>query len=723
MISVARRASWWRPLTVYVGLILVAVGMIITLRTTTGIDLKIDQVLFADRLNGNRVAPNTAFNFFLIGAALLTYAYKQGMRRLILGLILANAFISILSIIGYSFGLKELFGYANFNPMALHAAVSFLLVDALIAMVFLGMREVYANKRVMASLLLAVLIPVLATIVAERSLHQSVMTQDMAGKTEAIITSTETLRIAMLDAETGQRGYLLTGRETYLEPYSRAQSVSATELGKLANWLDNDPETRQHVATLQTNIDNKFGELAQTIELKRQGRNAQALQIVNSDQGKRYLDDVRGDLDTIKRARSDALAALRTDLKGSQVRTKWFMALSIAVDLILLAGAFLLMQRLAKEQTESYAALDAEKYKLQTLLESIGDGVFVIDHKKNIVLFNEAAAEISGFTSEQALGKKYDEILKYSYEADGSTNNDFIKAALGGSVAEMANHTQLQRRDGRMVPVADSAAPFFHPHHKSVEGVIVVFRDVTRERRLEQAKDDFVSLASHQLRTPATAVKQFLGLILEGYAGNISKLSEQQTDLIQQAYDSNDEQIELVNSLLEIARIEAGTAEFIPAKTKIGALIGKVVARQKALVGAKGQELRYTAPEPELEAIIDANLIMTCLDNLIGNASKYTPEKSHIDVVVHATKKLLTISVSDNGPGISPEGQAQLFQRFSRLDHSTNGTGLGLYLIKLVCEMHGGTAKVHSIPGKGSTFSILIPTGEQDAQKNSHSRR
>jgi PAS domain S-box-containing protein len=696
-----------------VGTFLVAMGLLIIIRTIFGFDSKIDQVLFHDRLAGNRVAPNTAFNFVLIGIILNLYGQFKRFGRVLYGLLIINAFISILSILGYAFGLKELFGISHFIPMAIHTATCFLLTDVLIGAIYFNFQTKYINKRIAISLLFAAAIPILATVVAEHSLRQSATTQKATNQTQLIITSVEKLHVGYVDAETGQRGYLLTGKPSYLVPYEMAKSSITANLRSLSDQLGDDETSLQDLAVVQNFGKMKLAELDQTIELARNGKKQAALVIVDSDVGKHYLDVVRANLNAIEFKRASRLQILRSRSAHEQLQTQWFLALGIAIDALLLVGTFQIMHRVSRRQAESYLELDAEKLKLQILLESIGDGVFVLDHNKKIVLFNPAATQITGYSAKEAVGKLYTDILQFSFEDDGRLNDEFIRTAYAGKVAAMANHTQLKHKHGRFVAVADSAAPYWTNDHKKVAGVVVVFRDVSHERKIEAAKDDFVSLASHQLRTPATAVKQFLGLILDGYSGDTSAMSKKQLDYIQQAYVSNDEQIKLVNSLLDIAKIEAGTVDFSPEFIDVSPIVQRVVERQQLLVDERKQHLKVHIPKTPVKALIDSNLLMSSLDNLINNAAKYTPIGGHIDVTVqHAGGKLI-VSVADDGPGISQEGITQLFHRFTRLDTSTNGTGLGLYLVKLVCELHGGEVTGKSIVGKGATFSIIIPIGEQ----------
>jgi signal transduction histidine kinase len=230
-----------------------------------------------------------------------------------------------------------------------------------------------------------------------------------------------------------------------------------------------------------------------------------------------------------------------------------------------------------------------------------------------------------------------------------------------------------------------------------------------RAQELEHAKDEFVSLASHQLRTPATAVKQFIGMFLEGYAG---KLTKEQTAIMQQAYDSNERQIRIVEDLLNVARLESGKLRISLAKVDLRKLVEASIQENTVVTDARRQHISSQLPARPVHISIDVDLFRMVIDNLISNASKYTPEKGNILVTLKEEVGSVLLSVKDNGVGIAANDIPKLFKKFSRIDNSLStkvgGTGLGLYILKQIIEMHKGTIEVKSKPGQGTLFTITL---------------
>ncbi len=212
----------------FAGAFVLVVGSLMLMKYIAGIDLHIDQLLFYDRIGKNRIAPNTAFNFLLIGSILLTYKIKyRPIFYILLGI---NAFISVLSIVGYLYGLRVLFGIANFTPMAIHTAACFLLVDVLIIKLVFKIGRLYIDKRIILSLGLTLLIITVMGVGTQNTINQIKLQQANLARTDEISNSVKTLRTSLVDAETGQRGYLLTGQLQYLEPYTNAYEKINTQL-------------------------------------------------------------------------------------------------------------------------------------------------------------------------------------------------------------------------------------------------------------------------------------------------------------------------------------------------------------------------------------------------------------------------------------------------------------------------------------------------------------
>lgn len=228
---------------------------------------------------------------------------------------------------------------------------------------------------------------------------------------------------------------------------------------------------------------------------------------------------------------------------------------------------------------------------------------------------------------------------------------------------------------------------------------------------LNRAKDEFIALASHQLRTPATAVKQYLGMLLGGYAG---EMTEKQQAMVAFANKSNERQIRIINDLLEVARLDAGKVDLKIDRVDLSALIDQVIEEQSSSIEGRSQRVRVDGDDQPVLADVDGTKLRMVLENILHNASKYSGEHTTITITMSCHKDTAVIAIRDEGVGIAPQDVAKLFRKFSRLDNPLSdvvgGTGLGLYWAKRIIDLHGGSIKAESEPGEGSTFTITLPT-------------
>ena len=230
---------------------------------------------------------------------------------------------------------------------------------------------------------------------------------------------------------------------------------------------------------------------------------------------------------------------------------------------------------------------------------------------------------------------------------------------------------------------------------------------------LDKAKSDFVSLASHQLRTPATGVKALISLLLKDYDKD---LTSKQRAYLQRAFESNERQLRVINDLLNVAMLESGKLRLTKSSTDIGQLVDGTVAEQQAILKSRQQKIHIVKPSQTIRAKIDDEKLRMVLDNLVSNASKYTPDGGSVTITLRQGEDTLSITVSDSGVGIAKKDIKKLFQKFSQidnhLDHSGGGSaGLGLYLAKKIVELHGGHIEVVSEPNKGTSFTVELPNG------------
>lgn len=235
-------------------------------------------------------------------------------------------------------------------------------------------------------------------------------------------------------------------------------------------------------------------------------------------------------------------------------------------------------------------------------------------------------------------------------------------------------------------------------------------RAIEAERRLDRAKDEFVALASHQLRTPATGIKSILSMLSQGDFGS---LSDKQRHVIGRAIESNQRELGIIEELLNVAKADAGRLVLRPAEVDLRQLVNTIVAEQRAAIELKGLELRIKQPDRPITLVGDEEKLYMAIGNLVDNARKYTAEEGVITVIIHGRRGTAAVEVVDTGVGIEEADIAHVFDRFQRahsvLSGNIEGTGLGLYLARRIVELHNGTIEVDSKKGRGSRFVMTLP--------------
>lgn len=388
----------------------------------------------------------------------------------------------------------------------------------------------------------------------------------------------------------------------------------------------------------------------------------------------------------------------------------------------------------ANEIDEERKKTVIEKDKINAILHSIADGVFVIDKDLKVVIINEAASSMTGYKAEEILGVKYTETLKFVFEDTGQVNSEFIDKAIETKVVQkMNNHTVLIAKDGSKIQVSDSAAPLLDDGF-NVIGCVVVVRNVTKEREVDKAKSEFVSLASHQLRTPLSVINWYSEMLLEGDAG---ELNEDQRKYVEEVYKGNQRMVDLVNSLLNVSRLELGTFVVEPELIDILALAKSAASELKPQIIEKKLNFQehYGDNLPMFNA--DSKLLRMVFQNLLSNAVKYTPNNGEVSISMEVARSggefggrkveedSFAILVKDTGYGITASQQDKIFSKLFRADNvrakDTEGTGLGLYIVKAIVDLSGGSIWFTSQEDKGTSFYITLPV--QGMQKKEGSKK
>jgi len=372
------------------------------------------------------------------------------------------------------------------------------------------------------------------------------------------------------------------------------------------------------------------------------------------------------------------------------------------------AEVYRLINQQAQELGQMFRSQQEQATERQAILTSIADGVVVNDIAGEIIMVNPAAERILGLSGEQLVGQGFGELFSVFDPQGEEEAIAAMEALLNTPVPEVAKTFKMNlETDGRVIhallsPVLGERGDFL--------GVVTVFRDVTKEVEADRAKSEFVSTVSHELRTPMTAIKGYTDLL---YAGAAGAINSEQKRFLSTIKSNTDRLTALINDLLDISRMETGRVRFEPRPVQIGEVIADVVNVLAPQSETKHQSLTYEVVGGLPDVMGDRDRLTQVLTNLLGNAIHYTPEGGEIELRAYLVERAVRVDVRDTGIGIAPDDMGRIFERFYRADHplvqETRGTGLGLSIVRMFVEMHGGRIWVESDPGRGSTFTFILP--------------
>lgn len=359
-------------------------------------------------------------------------------------------------------------------------------------------------------------------------------------------------------------------------------------------------------------------------------------------------------------------------------------------------------------------ALAESTAKTSAILKSIGDGVIATDKTGKILFINRAAIRMLGLgLSEDLTGKKLMDVTHMCDDTGKLLPNPkrpLIQILEGEAASITSNTCSYLRKGGTPIPVALTTTPIFL--RKKLIGAIEVFRDTTRDKEVDRMKTEFVSFASHQLRTPLTSIKWYAELLLKGTLG---KLNKQQKQYLTEIHKGDERMVHLVESLLNVSRLELGTLDIDRKKLDLTQLMRSVL--NEVLPQIKEKKIHmgtHFEPMPKLNT--DANLLQMIFQNLVTNAVTYSKNNGSVKVTLKYSKKDRTylITVQDDGCGIPITEQNKIFSKMFRaknvLEKSPNGIGLGLYIVKMAVEKLKGKVWFKTEEHKGTTFFVSLPS-------------
>lgn len=367
-------------------------------------------------------------------------------------------------------------------------------------------------------------------------------------------------------------------------------------------------------------------------------------------------------------------------------------------------------------------SLESERNKSEILINSIADGVIVVNDQSLITVFNPAAELITGWPQADSIGLNYHSVMTLENEQGkplGDERDPFqLVFSKGKHVTD--NDCVLSTKNGKKLAVSIVASPIKRTD-ESISAVIGVFRDISEQRSQERQRAEFISTASHEMRTPVAAIEGYLALAMNE---NVSKIDTKAREYLTKAHASTQHLGKLFQDLLTAAKTEDGRLQNKPRVVEMGAFLEELADSVRFAAEKKGLRVQYdfgTAQQtantkqivrPLYYILVDPDRMREVITNLFDNAVKYT-EEGKITIRLTGDTERIVVSVSDTGAGIPKEDIAHLFEKFYRVDNTATrqvgGTGLGLFISRKIVELNNGRIWVESEVGKGSTFHIQLP--------------
>ncbi len=451
------------------------------------------------------------------------------------------------------------------------------------------------------------------------------------------------------------------------------------------------------------------------------------------------LDDSRTGLDLDALDRKMRLVARRLDLRLRQVLA---LPMSMGSTILGLIFVFRVYQSettandrqvfqsfadqaaIAVHNARLYENIREEQQRLAAILEYSADGLMILDSRQIIQRFNRALSRMSGWSEEAAVGQLHDAVIVFKSVdygeplgaalAHGWPHNPSGSGAggTGGTTPAAGNALYVQgellRPDGSLLSVGVTYAPL-RDERGDLRNVIVTVGDITHFRRTEEAQSTFISVVSHELKTPVALIK--------GYAETLSR-DDARWDMatIRQSLavitDEADRLSGLIENLLAASRLQADGMRLTHIDdVDLADVARRAVERFRTQTQKHSLHADFPPGFPAIQG--DEGRLRQVMDNLLGNAIKYSPQGGQIQVSGTFDPERVTVTITDQGIGLPKDEQDRIFERFYRVDSTlsrkTQGTGLGLYLSRAIIEAHGGTIQVASEPGKGAAFSLTLP--------------
>ncbi len=584
-----------------------------------------------------------------------------------------------------------------------------------------------SSNRLVAGYALAFGLLIVNTVVTFWNLETIAGNSRHVAQTHEMLVGLEAVLSNLRDAETGQRGYLLTGDERYLGPYSESRSRVARSISSLKRLAVNNGIRREHIVRIEKAITAKFDQLEKTIELRRDQGFEAAVAVVKSGTGLSLMSELRKRIGELTDTENVIRAARRAGFQTAITRTiVTFSFVSVLALSLLFAVHYLNQRRSADVRTSARW--------FSTTLASIGDAVIATDEAGRVTFMNPTSEMLTGWVQTEAQGKPLGEIFRIANEQTGEPIESPVATVLGkGLVVDLAEHAVLVTKNCTALPISDSAAPIKDDEGK-IRGLVLVFHDVTQQRENEREreelnhdlrekdkrKDEFLAMLAHELRNPLAAIANAISL------STVSGLKEHIDWSMDVISRQTQHLTRLIDDLLDVSRITRGKIELRRKVLDATKVLECAIETARPFIEERHHRLEVSLDRGNLWLDADPTRLEQVIVNLLHNAAKYSENAGLIRLVASRVGDKVVISLRDFGIGMPPENLPEMFELFAQGDRSQarseGGLGIGLTVVKKLVELHGGSVAAGSEgPGRGCEFTLRLPAAERPAEARSAS--
>ena len=550
--------------------------------------------------------------------------------------------------------------------------------------------------------------------------------------TYQVLAAVESLRNLTRDAETGQRGYLLTGEERYLAPYTAALSKLNVSQAKLRELLAGDPQQQARVTALNQATAAKLEELRQTIELRRMRGFEAALELVRTDLGKQAMDDIRRIADSLLVEEHRMLARRLSEAEAQVVRSRGWGGLNGLAILVMLVLATIAIERDTRQRARVEEALRDSEEQFRQVFEESPSGILLIEEDQRVRRANPALCRLLGSSEEEL-----QHLALPSTTAHGSLLNLMFETGwtAAGEQTRFDAEQEYVTKSGSTAWVNVHATKLYNSHGRAVCNLALI-EDITErkksdqeirqlndslERRVTQRTGEaaeanqklesanreleaFAYSVSHDLRAPLRSVDSFSQIILDEYS---DKLDEDGARYLRRIRAGAQHMGQLISDLLNLSRVSRGLLTREP--VDLSAMASTIVNELRDLEPHRTVDVQIA---PGIQVNCDTRLVRVVMNNLIGNAWKFTGkrEKACLEFGASSEEGAVVYFVRDNGAGFDMAYVSQLFTPFQRLHQTSEfaGTGIGLATVQRIVQRHGGRIWVDSAVERGATFYFTL---------------